>query len=68
MAIVAAVVKSRMLRIRQWSRMWKWQVLEREEISLEKDKLELKMNPRFLDEEVRRICCVEGRRSDGLMI
>ena len=35
---------------------------------MEKDKLELKMNPRFLAEEVRGMGCVEGRESDGLMI
>ena len=43
-------------------------MLEREEICLEKDKLESKMNPRFLAEEVGGLGCVEGRKSDGLMI
>ena len=42
-------------------------MLEREEICLEIDKLESKMNPRFLAEEVREMGCVEGRESDGLM-
>ena len=32
------------------------------------DKLESKMNPRFLVEEVGGMGCVEERESDGLMI
>ena len=40
-------------------------MLDREEICLEKDKLESKMNPRFLAEEVGRMGCVKGRESDG---
>ena len=40
----------------------------REEICLEKDKLESKMNPRFLAEEVGAMGSVEGTESDGLMI
>ena len=40
----------------------------REEIGLENDKLESKMNQRFLKEEVGGIGCVEERKSDGLMI
>ena len=43
-------------------------MLEREEISLENDKFESKMNPRFLPEEVVEMGCVEVRESDGLMI
>ena len=43
-------------------------MLEREEIYLENDKFESKMNPRFLAEEVGEMCCVEVRKSDGLMI
>ena len=39
-----------------------------EEICLEKDKLESKMNPRFLAEKVGEMGCVERRESDGLMI
>ena len=39
---------------------------------MEKDKLESKMNPRFLPEEMpeemRGMGCMEGRDSDGLMI
>ena len=34
----------------------------------EKDKLESKVNPKFLAEEVGGMGCVEGRESDGLMI
>ena len=48
--------------------MWQWQVLEREDICLEKDKLESKMNQRFLAEEVGEMGCVERKESDGLMI
>ena len=33
-----------------------------------KERLESKMKPRFLAEEVRGMGCVEGRESDGLMI
>ena len=40
--------------------MWYWQMLEREEFVWKKDKCELKMNPRFLAEEVRGMDCVEG--------
>ena len=40
-------------------------MLDREEICLEKDKLQSKINPRFLAEEVGEMCCVEGRESDG---
>ena len=43
-------------------------MLEREEICLDKDKFESKMNPRFLAEEVRCLSCVEERESDWLMI
>ena len=43
-------------------------MLKREEICLEIYKLESKMNPRFLAEEVVEMGCVEGRESDGLMI
>ena len=43
-------------------------VLEREVISLEKDKLELKVNQRFLVEDVGGIGCVEVRESYGLII
>ena len=43
-------------------------MLEREDIYLENDKFESKMNPRFLAEEVRGMECVEVRESDGLMI
>ena len=39
-----------------------------EKICLEQDKLEPKMNPRFLAEEVGRMGCVEGMESDMLMI
>ena len=42
-------------------------MIEREEICLQKDKLELKINPRFLAEEVEGMGYVEGRKSDGLM-
>ena len=35
---------------------------------MKKDKLEWKLNPRFLVEEVRGMGCVDGRESDGLMI
>ena len=42
-------------------------MLEREEICLEPDKLESKMNQRFLAEEVGGTVCVERRESDGLM-
>ena len=35
---------------------------------MEKDKLESKMNPRFLAKEVGGMGCVELRESDGLMI
>ena len=41
--------------------MWQWQVLEREEIFLENNKLKSKMNPRFLAEEVGEMGLVEGR-------
>ena len=43
-------------------------MLERKKICLEKDKLESKMNPRYLAEEVGGMGCVEGTESDGLMI
>ena len=43
-------------------------MLERKEICLEKAKLESKMNPRFLAEEVAGMGCVEGKESDRLMI
>ena len=43
-------------------------MLEREEICLENDKLESKMNPRFLAEEVGGMGCVKVRESYGLMI
>ena len=43
-------------------------MLEWEEICLKKDKLESKMNPRSLADEVGEMGCVEGRKSDGLMI
>ena len=43
-------------------------MLERENICLEKDKLESKMNRRFLAGEVGGMGCVEVRKSDGLMI
>ena len=43
-------------------------MLEREEICLESDKFESKINPRFLAEEVRGMGCVEVRESDGLII
>ena len=43
-------------------------MLEREEICLEKDKLESKMKPMFLAEEVGGMGCMECRESDGLMI
>ena len=33
-----------------------------------KDKLESEMNPSFLAEEVGGMGCMEGRKSDGLMI
>ena len=36
--------------------------------SLEKDKLESRMNPRFLAEEVKGMGCMEGKESNGLMI
>ena len=39
-----------------------------EEICLEKDKLNSKVNPRFPAEEMEGMRCVEGRESDGLMI
>ena len=35
---------------------------------MEKDKLESKMNPRFLAEDVGGMGCVEGMESDGLVI
>ena len=43
-------------------------MLEREEICFKKDKLESKMNPKFLADEVGEIGCVERRENDGLMI
>ena len=43
-------------------------MLDREEIGLVKNKLESKINPRFLAEEVGEMDCVEGRECDGLMI
>ena len=43
-------------------------MLEREDICLENDKFESKMNRRFLAEEVEGMGCVEVRESDGLMI
>ena len=43
-------------------------MLDMEEICLEDDKLESKINPRFVVEEVGGMVCVEGRESDGLMI
>ena len=43
-------------------------MLEREEICLENDRFESKMNPRFLAEEVGGMGYVEVRESDGLMI
>ena len=43
-------------------------MLEREEICLENDKFESKMNPKFIAEEVGGMECVEVRESDGLMI
>ena len=38
------------------------------EISLEKDRLESKMNPTFLAEDVGGMGYVEGRESDGWLI
>ena len=35
---------------------------------MEKDKLESKINPRFLAEEVGEMGCVERSKSDGLII
>ena len=35
---------------------------------MKKDKLESKLNPRFLAEGVGGMDCVEGRESDGLII
>ena len=35
---------------------------------MENEKLESKINPRILAEEVRGMGCGEGRESDGLMI
>ena len=46
MAIVVAVVKSRVCRMRRRSRIWR--ALERDEICLEKDSVESNMKPRFL--------------------
>ena len=46
----------------------KWQVLKMEDICLERDKFQSKMNLTFLAEEVGGIDCVEGRESDVLMI
>ena len=43
-------------------------MLEREEICLEKDKLESKTNPRFLVEEVGGLGYVDGMENDWLMI
>ena len=43
-------------------------MLEREEICLENDKFESKMNSRFLAEEVGGMGCVDVRESDGLVI
>ena len=43
-------------------------MLERENICLENDKFESKMNRRFLAEEEGGMGCVEVRKSDGLMI
>ena len=40
-------------------------MLEREKICLEKDKLESKMNPRFLAEDVGEMDFVERRENDG---
>ena len=61
-AMVAAVVKSIVRRIRRMSRIWSWQVLYREKISLKKDKLESKINLMFLVEIVGRneSCGMEG--------
>ena len=42
-------------------------MLEGEEICLKKDKLESKINRRFLAEEMGGLGCAEGRESDGLM-
>ena len=43
-------------------------MLEIEDICLENDKFESKMNPRFQAKELRGMGCVEVRESDGLMI
>ena len=43
-------------------------MLKSEEICLEKEKFESKMNPRFLTEEVTGMGCVEERESDVLVI
>ena len=43
-------------------------MLEREDICLEKDKLESMMNPRFLAEELGGMGYIEWRKSDELMI
>ena len=42
-------------------------MLDRKEICLEKDKLESKINPKFLAEEVGEMGYMKGRESDGLM-
>ena len=43
-------------------------MLERGKICLRKDRIESKMNQRFLVEEIEGLGCVEGRESDGLMV
>ena len=42
--------------------------LEREEICLEKERVESKMKPRFLAKGVGEIGCALGRESEGLII
>ena len=47
MAVVIAVVESRVCRMRRRSRIWQWQAPQRDEICLEKDGVESTMKPRF---------------------
>ena len=57
-----------MWRIRRRSRIWYLQAREREEICLEKERVESKMKPRLLAKGVGEIGCAFGRESEGLII
>ena len=67
MAIVAAVVKSSVTDTTEVTNMVMTDARKGGNL-FGKDKLESKMNPRFITEEVGGMGCVEWRESDRLMI